>query len=159
MLTYGCRLGLGIFEDFNKLRPDGQAKNIAAWTPVVAEILQGFVRFDDSEVCNYHNLYAHLLDFRLVRQKKQHHFNKTLFWLHQSRTALAYQNVKWMILTLLISMLDFNIYRNHSANNLVDSNQLTKEASITTSQTTQQVQRTCNSLNARPMASVAVIPN
>ena len=45
------RLGLGVLQDFNKLRLDTQAKNIAAWTPVVAEILQGFVRFDDKAVC------------------------------------------------------------------------------------------------------------
>ena len=45
------RLGLGVLHDFNKLRLDTQAKNIAAWTPVVAEILQGFVRFDDKAVC------------------------------------------------------------------------------------------------------------
>ncbi|KAI0774114.1 Sec7-domain-containing protein [Fomes fomentarius] len=44
-------LGLGVLHDFNKLRLDTQAKNIAAWTPVVAEILQGFVRFDDKAVC------------------------------------------------------------------------------------------------------------
>ena len=43
-------LGLGVLQDFNKLRLDTQAKNIAAWTPVVAEILQGFVRFDDKAV-------------------------------------------------------------------------------------------------------------
>lgn len=29
---------------------DSQAKNIAAWTPVVAEILQGFAKFDDKAV-------------------------------------------------------------------------------------------------------------
>ena len=44
-------MGLGVLQDFNKLRLDTQAKNIAAWTPVVAEILQGFVRFDDKAVC------------------------------------------------------------------------------------------------------------
>lgn len=44
-------MGLGVLHDFNKLRLDTQAKNIAAWTPVVAEILQGFVRFDDKAVC------------------------------------------------------------------------------------------------------------
>lgn len=43
-------LGLGVLGDFNKLRIDTQLKNIAAWTPVVAEILQGFVRFDDKAV-------------------------------------------------------------------------------------------------------------
>lgn len=41
------RLGLGVLQDFIKLRMDSQAKNIAAWTPVIAEILQGFTKFDD----------------------------------------------------------------------------------------------------------------
>lgn len=44
------RLGLGVLQDFNKLRMATQIKNIAAWTPVVAEILQGFNRFDDKAV-------------------------------------------------------------------------------------------------------------
>lgn len=43
-------LGLGVFQDFTKLKVDTQAKNIAAWTPVVAEILQGFVKFEDKAV-------------------------------------------------------------------------------------------------------------
>ena len=43
-------MGIGVFEDFNKLRADTQNKNIAAWTPVIAEILQGFVRFSNNEV-------------------------------------------------------------------------------------------------------------
>ncbi|KAI0368107.1 Sec7-domain-containing protein [Pilatotrama ljubarskyi] len=46
-------LGLGVLQDFNKLRLDTQTKNIAAWTPVVAEILQGFVRFDDKAFTRY----------------------------------------------------------------------------------------------------------
>ncbi|KAH9853654.1 hypothetical protein C2E23DRAFT_822161 [Lenzites betulinus] len=46
-------LGLGVLQDFNKLRLDTQAKNIAAWTPVVSEILQGFVRFDDKAFTRY----------------------------------------------------------------------------------------------------------
>ncbi|KAI0751592.1 hypothetical protein C8Q80DRAFT_1158159 [Daedaleopsis nitida] len=46
-------LGLGVLQDFNKLRLETQAKNIAAWTPVVAEILQGFVRFDDKAFTRY----------------------------------------------------------------------------------------------------------
>lgn len=44
------RLGLGVLQDYNKLRADTQVKNIAAWTPVVAEILDGFCRFDDKAV-------------------------------------------------------------------------------------------------------------
>ncbi|KAI0921698.1 hypothetical protein AcV5_000779 [Taiwanofungus camphoratus] len=46
-------LGLGVLQDFNKLRMATQIKNIAAWTPVVAEILQGFNRFDDKAFARY----------------------------------------------------------------------------------------------------------
>lgn len=46
-------LGLGVLQDFSKLRVDTQMKNIAAWTPVVAEILGGFVRFDDKAFARY----------------------------------------------------------------------------------------------------------
>ncbi|OBZ76081.1 Protein transport protein sec71 [Grifola frondosa] len=46
-------LGLGVLQDFTKLRLDTQTKNIAAWTPVVAEIFQGFVRFDDKAFARY----------------------------------------------------------------------------------------------------------
>jgi len=46
-------LGLGVLQDFNKLRADTQVKNIAAWTPVVAEILQGFVKLDDKAFDRY----------------------------------------------------------------------------------------------------------
>ncbi|KAL6299711.1 hypothetical protein BKA93DRAFT_741894 [Sparassis latifolia] len=46
-------LGLGVLQDFCKLRVDTQIKNITAWTPVVAEILQGFVRFDDKAFARY----------------------------------------------------------------------------------------------------------
>lgn len=49
-LTRVCSLGLGVLGDFNKLRVDTQLKNIVAWTPVVAEIMQGFVRLDDKAV-------------------------------------------------------------------------------------------------------------
>ncbi len=35
-----------ILDDFNKLKPDMQGRNISAWTPVVAEVLQGFSIFD-----------------------------------------------------------------------------------------------------------------
>lgn len=40
-------LGLMIIGDFNQLKPDVQGRNIAAWSPVVAEVLQGFGVFDD----------------------------------------------------------------------------------------------------------------
>lgn len=43
-------LGLSVLQDYIKLRADTQAKNIAAWTPVVAEILDGFCRFDNKAV-------------------------------------------------------------------------------------------------------------
>jgi len=49
-LVNHIRLGLGVLQDYNKLRPDTQSKNIIAWTPVVAEILDGFCRFDDKAV-------------------------------------------------------------------------------------------------------------
>jgi hypothetical protein len=45
-------LGLGVLQDYTKLKTDTQAKNIAAWTPVVAEILHGFCKFDDKAVCS-----------------------------------------------------------------------------------------------------------
>ena len=46
-------LGLRVLQDYNALRSDTQAKNIAAWTPVVAEIVQGFVRLDDRAYNRY----------------------------------------------------------------------------------------------------------
>ncbi|KAF8558936.1 Sec7-domain-containing protein [Imleria badia] len=46
-------LGLNVLSDYTKLRADTQAKNIAAWTPVVTEILDGFCRFDDKTFVKY----------------------------------------------------------------------------------------------------------
>lgn len=46
-------LGLGVLSDYNKLRADTQGKNIIAWTPVVAEILEGFCRFDEKAFSRY----------------------------------------------------------------------------------------------------------
>jgi len=46
-------LGLGAVQDFNTLRSDTQAKNIAAWTPVVAEVLNGFAQFDEHSFSRY----------------------------------------------------------------------------------------------------------
>ncbi|KAH9954231.1 hypothetical protein BC827DRAFT_1262273 [Russula dissimulans] len=46
-------LGLGVLQDYTKLKADTQAKNIAAWTPVVAEILHGFCKFDDKAFARY----------------------------------------------------------------------------------------------------------
>lgn len=44
------RLGVTIIGDFNQLKPDVQGRNITAWSPVVAEVLQGFSVFDDKIV-------------------------------------------------------------------------------------------------------------
>ncbi|KAI0032389.1 hypothetical protein K488DRAFT_78525 [Vararia minispora EC-137] len=46
-------LGLGVLQDYTKLRADTQAKNIAAWTPVVAEIVQGFCKLDERAFSRY----------------------------------------------------------------------------------------------------------
>ncbi|KAF8450474.1 hypothetical protein L210DRAFT_3386076 [Boletus edulis BED1] len=46
-------LGLNVLSDYTKLRADTQVKNIAAWTPVVTEILDGFCRFDDKTFVKY----------------------------------------------------------------------------------------------------------
>ncbi|KAF8591584.1 Sec7-domain-containing protein [Ramaria rubella] len=46
-------LGLGVLEDFNALRPETQAKTIITWTPVVAEVLQGFDGLDDQTFTRY----------------------------------------------------------------------------------------------------------
>ncbi|EJD00904.1 Sec7-domain-containing protein [Fomitiporia mediterranea MF3/22] len=40
-------LGLGVITDFNKLRMESSAKNISAWMPVVARIVQGFCGLSD----------------------------------------------------------------------------------------------------------------
>jgi len=42
-----------VLQDYIKLRADTQAKNITAWTPVVAEILDGFCRFDNKAFVRY----------------------------------------------------------------------------------------------------------
>ncbi len=44
------RLGVGVLRDFTKLRAESQSKNILAWTPVVAEILDGYCRLDRQDV-------------------------------------------------------------------------------------------------------------
>jgi len=46
-------LGVGVLRDFNKLKADSQSKNILAWTPVVAEILEGFCQFDRQDFSQY----------------------------------------------------------------------------------------------------------
>ncbi|SCV72092.1 BQ2448_4786 [Microbotryum intermedium] len=40
-------LGLDVLANYVSLNPDSQARNIAAWTPVCAEILQGFCSLED----------------------------------------------------------------------------------------------------------------
>lgn len=52
------RLGLMILGDFNQLKPDVQGRNIAAWSPVVAEVLEGFSIFDDQIVSILSSYYA-----------------------------------------------------------------------------------------------------
>jgi len=46
-------LGVGVLRDFNKLKADSQSKNILAWTPVIAEILEGFCQFDRQDFSQY----------------------------------------------------------------------------------------------------------
>lgn len=43
-------LGIRIMRDFNGIDPVAQPRNIVAWTPVVAEILQGCRDFEDESV-------------------------------------------------------------------------------------------------------------
>lgn len=57
-----------MLQDYIKLRADTQAKNITAWTPVVAEILDGFCRFDNKAVCNaLEFIFSLLTDMQFVR--------------------------------------------------------------------------------------------
>jgi hypothetical protein len=43
-------LGSDIIRDFNAIDVETQPRNVAAWTPVVAEVLQGCVGFEDEAV-------------------------------------------------------------------------------------------------------------
>lgn len=65
---------------------DTQAKNIAAWTPVVAETLQGFVNFDDKAVRTMSLfLFRALTYFLAVHTLPPHHLssrNGTSFKRH-----------------------------------------------------------------------------
>jgi len=58
-----------IIGDFNQLKPDVQGRNIAAWSPVVAEVLQGFGVFDDHIVshilCPYCRCSCHIYQFHM----------------------------------------------------------------------------------------------
>ena len=73
------RLGLGVLQDFSKLRADTQTKNIAAWTPVVAEIFQGFIRFDDKDV-SYGQLSCYLQSDADVSLSSQHTYLSYIRW-------------------------------------------------------------------------------
>ncbi|KAI0248451.1 hypothetical protein BJV78DRAFT_1235950 [Lactifluus subvellereus] len=64
-------LGLGVLQDYTKLKADTQAKNIAAWTPVVAEILHGFCKFDDKAFARYLPAIYPLATELLVRDSSQ----------------------------------------------------------------------------------------
>lgn len=43
-------LGLDVLTNYVSLNRETQARNIAAWTPVCTEILQGFCRFEEEPV-------------------------------------------------------------------------------------------------------------
>lgn len=45
-----CSLSLDIVNDFNALDAETQVRHIAAWSPVVSEILQGYGTFDEDTV-------------------------------------------------------------------------------------------------------------
>ncbi|KAI5122163.1 hypothetical protein M0805_007062 [Coniferiporia weirii] len=69
-------LGLGVISDFNKLRMEASAKNIAAFMPVVARIVQGFCRLDDKAFGRYlpaiYPLAAELLARDLSSEVRSH---------------------------------------------------------------------------------------
>lgn len=58
-------LGVGVLRDFNKLKAESQSKNIQAWTPVVAEILDGYCRFDRQNV-NYFPFVLRIFNLKYV---------------------------------------------------------------------------------------------
>lgn len=62
------RLSLGVLHDYNQLRADSQVKNIAAWAPVVAEILEGINKFDDKAVSADSVKLVSILTFVLVQE-------------------------------------------------------------------------------------------
>ncbi|KAF8265707.1 hypothetical protein EI94DRAFT_1734979 [Lactarius quietus] len=64
-------LGLGVLQDYIKLKADTQAKNIAAWTPVVAEIIHGFCKFDDKAFTRYLSAIYPLATELLARDSSQ----------------------------------------------------------------------------------------
>jgi len=69
-------LGVGVLRDFNKLRVDSQNKNIMAWTPVIAEILEGFCLFDGKDFAQYlsvvYPLATDLLSRDMAPEIRQH---------------------------------------------------------------------------------------
>jgi brefeldin A-inhibited guanine nucleotide-exchange protein len=44
------RLGTEIIRDFIAIDPETQPRNVAAWTPVVVDILRGSIDFETSSV-------------------------------------------------------------------------------------------------------------
>lgn len=47
-MFFPFRLGIDILEGYIALDAESQARNISAWTPVVAEVLQGICSWDDA---------------------------------------------------------------------------------------------------------------
>ena len=56
-------LGLGVITDFNNLRTETSAKNIAAFMPVVQKIVLGFNRLDDKAVRAHNSSLINLHSF------------------------------------------------------------------------------------------------
>lgn len=46
-MSFSFSLGIDILEGYISLDAETQARNISAWTPVVAEVLQGVCSWDD----------------------------------------------------------------------------------------------------------------
>lgn len=59
-------LGVGVLRDFNKLKAESQSKNVLAWTPVVAEILDGYCRFDRQDVMCFYSFAISQVEIFLV---------------------------------------------------------------------------------------------
>jgi hypothetical protein len=49
-IAYFNRLGMDVIAGYIALDPETQARNISAWTGVVAEVLQGFCTLEDRPV-------------------------------------------------------------------------------------------------------------
>lgn len=48
LILPACSLGVDILEGYIALDAESQARNISAWTPVVAEVIQGICSWDDA---------------------------------------------------------------------------------------------------------------